>query len=205
MTNFIKNVCVYSSSSTTLDEKYYQIAEELGALMGKAGYNVVYGGGKLGMMYRNAAAVKANGGLVTGIIPEKLYEFGLGNPECDKLIITKCMRTRKEKLDEMSDAMITLPGGLGTLEEFSEMIVQKQLGYCEKAIVILNTDGFYDDLIKFINVIIKEHFAIAQSTEFFYVAKTPQEVIDYLKQYQPIHVDVQTKWNNANLVKESKV
>jgi len=201
LTNLIKNVCVYSSSSTSLDGKYYKVAQELGTLMGLAGYDLVYGGGALGMMYQNAAAVKKAGGMITGILPEKLYELGVGNKNCDKLIITKCMRTRKEQLDSLSDAMIALSGGFGTLEELSEMIVQKQLGYSEKAIVILNTDGFYDDLINFFNKIISENFATDESYDFYFVAKTPKESIEYLKNYTPKPVDVKMKWAK----KETKV
>lgn len=205
MTNLIKNVCVYSSSSTALDDKYYEVAQKLGVLMGQAGYNLIYGGGALGMMYKNAAEVKAAGGTVTGVLPEKLYELGVGNGNCDKLIITKDMRTRKEQLDSLSDAIIAIAGGFGTLEELSEMIVQKQLGYNEKAIVILNTEGFYDDLINFFEKIINGHFATVQSREFYYVAKTPEDAIEYLKAYTPIHVDVKTKWEHSDFEKETKV
>ena len=146
ITDTIKNICVYSSSSDILDDKYYEQAKELGILMGKSGFNLVYGGGAIGTMYENAKAVKEFGGKVIGVIPEKLHSFGVGNPNCDELIVTKCMRSRKEKLDNISDAVIALAGGFGTLEELSEMIVQKQLGYNNKAIVILNTSGFYDNL-----------------------------------------------------------
>ena len=162
--------------------------------MGQAGFNLVYGGGGLGMMFKNAKAVKENGGNVTGVLPEKLHELGVGDGKCDKLIVTKCMRTRKEKLDSLSDAAIALPGGFGTLEELTEMIVQKQLGYNNKAIVILNTDGFYDDLIKLFDKIIENNFAAKDSNEFYYVAKTPEDAVSYLKNYKPKNVDTKAKW-----------
>lgn len=185
MTNKIKNVCVYSSSSNVLDEVYYEDARQLGILMGKEGFNLIYGGGAVGTMWANAKAVKENGGGVIGIIPEKIHNICKGNPDCDKLHITKCMRSRKEKLDQISDASVALAGGFGTLEELTEMIVQKQLGYNNKAIVILNTNGFYNHLLKFFETIIDEKFAIKESSELFYVAKTPKEVIEYLKNYKP--------------------
>lgn len=193
MTDFIKNICVYSSSSNELENKYYTIARELGILMAQNGFNLVYGGGAIGTMWENAKAVKEFGGKVIGVLPEKLYKIGVGDGDSDELIITKCMRTRKQKLDEISDAMIALSGGFGTLEELSEMIVQKQLGYNSKAIVILNTDGFYDNLLKFFDDLISKNFAKVDMRNSYYVAKIPQEAIDYLKNYKPKYFDVHEK------------
>lgn len=192
--NQIKNVCVYSSSSNKLDEVYYEAARQLGILMGKAGFNLVYGGGCLGTMYQNAKAVKENGGVVVGVLPKKLHALGVENEGCDTLYVTEEMRSRKEKLDTLSDAIIALSGGFGTLEELAEMIVQKQLGYNQKAIVILNTNGFYNHLISFFDEIIGQNFAADDSAELYYVAKTPQEAIEYLVNYQPSDVDITKKW-----------
>ena len=112
--------------------------------------------------------------------------MGCANPEdCDEFILTKGMRERKAKLDELSDAVVAIAGGYGTLEELSELIVQKQLGYNNKPIVILNTDGFYDNLIMFFESIINRNFANEESRKLYYVAKTPSEVIEYIKSYQP--------------------
>ena len=190
----IKNICVYSSSRNKLSDIYYEAARELGVLMGKAGFNLVYGGGSLGTMYQNAKAVKEFGGQVFGVLPKKLHEFGVGNFNCDQLFITEEMRSRKEKLDTLSDATIALSGGFGTLEELTEMIVQKQLGYNKKAIVILNTNGFYDHLLNFFEEIINQNFAADDSAEFYFVAKTPKEAIEYLINYEQTEVDVSTKW-----------
>lgn len=193
MTNSIKNICVFSSSSNSLPEIYYKAAQDLGILMGKSGFNLVYGGSLLGTMGVNAKAVKEFGGKVIGVIPEKLHEICIQNKDCDDLYVTKCMRSRKEKLDNISDAVIALAGGLGTLEELSEMIVQKQLGYSDKAVVILNTNGFYDNLLKFFSDMIDQNFANTDIKELLFVAQTPQEAIDYLKNYQPKHFDVYEK------------
>lgn len=193
MSNNIKNVCVYSSSSNELDKKYYEAAKELGVLMAQNGFSLVYGGGNLGMMGVLAQAVKDFGAKVYGVLPEKLHQLGVGDVGCDELHITKCMRSRKEKLDVLSDAAVALAGGFGTLEELSEMIVQKQLSYSDKAIVILNTDGFYDDLLKFFEKLIGEKFATNEMQSAYYVAKTPSEVIEYLKNYQPEYFDAHLK------------
>lgn len=196
MTNDIKKVCVYSSSSNSLNDIYYEAATELGILMAKAGFDLIYGGGTLGTMYKNAKAVKDFGGKVIGIMPEKLYDLGVGNGACDELIVTKCMRTRKEKLDNLSDALIAISGGFGTLEELTEMIVQKQLGYNKKAIVILNTNGFYNNLIKFFEDIISQNFAISEAADLYFIAKTPQEAVEYLLSYKPSDFDITKKWLN---------
>ena len=95
------------------------------------------------------------------------------------------MRERKALLDEMSDAVVAIAGGYGTLEELSELIVQKQLGYNNKPIVILNTDGFYDKLIEFFETIIQRNFANEESRKLYFVAKTPLEAIEYIKNYEP--------------------
>lgn len=191
--NGINKVCVFSSSSNYLPDVYYQAAYELGVLMAKEGFELIYGGGNVGTMYKNAQAVKEFGGKVIGVMPEKLYNLGLENSHCDELHITKCMRSRKEKLDELGDAVIAIAGGYGTLEELSEMIVQKQLGYNSKAIVILNTNGFYDNLIKFFETMISEKFAHEDMRGIYYVANTPKDAIDYLKTYEPKTFDVVNK------------
>ncbi len=184
----IKNICVFSSSSNSLNEAYYRDAELLGELLGKNGFNVVYGGSKLGLMYKVSMAAKKYGSKVTGIMPEKLYDLGVSESFCDEFYLTEGMRERKAKLDEKSDGVIALAGGFGTLEELSEMIVQKQLCYNNKPIVILNTLGFYCDLLKFFEKIIYEKFANKTSENLYYVANTPIDAIEYLKNYKPLDV-----------------
>lgn len=193
MTSEIKNICVYSSSSNSLDDKYYEDAKQFGILMGQEGFHLVYGGSTLGTMGINAKAVKENGGKVFAVIPEKLHKLCIQYDEADELYVTQGMRERKEKMDQLSDAVVALAGGFGTLEELSEMIVQKQLGYNEKAIVLLNTNGFYNNLLKFFDEIITQKFAAKDARELCYVAQTPQEAIEYLKTYQPKHFDVYEK------------
>ena len=185
----INNICVYASSSEYLDPIFYQAARELGLLIGENHYNVVYGGSRLGMMYACAGAVKEAGGNIIGIMPEKLANMGCANPEdCETFILTKGMRERKAKLAELSDAVIAIAGGFGTLEELAELIVQKQLGYNNKPIVILNTANFYDNLINFFETIINLNFANQNSRNLYYIAKTPKEAIDYVKNYKPIEI-----------------
>lgn len=180
----MKNVCVFASSSDNLDGNFYADAAKLGELMGKNGMNIVYGGSRLGMMYACASAVKANGGKIIGVMPHRLYDMGYGNPEdCDDFILTSGMRERKAKMDEISDAVVALAGGFGTLEEISEMIVQKQLGYNNKPIVLLNTNGFYDNLVKFFETIMVNKFAKQETGNLYKIANTPDEVVNYILNY----------------------
>ncbi len=186
----IKNICIFASSCNFLEEIYYKEAKELGFLLASNGYNLVYGGSCLGLMWACAEEAKNGGSRITGIMPEKLKQFDVHTNYCDKFYETPCMRTRKAKMDEMSNALIALPGGFGTLEELSEMIVQKQLGYNNKAIVILNTNGFYNNLLKFFEDIIEQKFANKKAQKIYYVAKSPADAIEYLKNYTPEDVSV---------------
>lgn len=181
----IKNICVFCSSSNSLEDIFYQEAENLGRLFGENGYNVVYGGSKLGIMYKVTKKAKDFGSKIIGVMPEKLYDLGVSEEFCDEFYLTKGMRERKAKLDEVSDAVVALAGGFGTLEEVSEMIVQKQLCYNNKPIVFLNTAGFYDNLLKFFENIFYKKFASESFRNLYYVAQTPQDVINYLKSYSP--------------------
>jgi len=180
----IKNVCVFASSCNFLEKEFYVEAENLGKFLAQSGYNMVYGGSSLGLMWACAKTVKENGGKIIGIMPEKLKEMAENSKDCDEFYTTKGMRERKAKMDEMSDAVIALPGGFGTLEELSEMIVQKQLGYNKKAIVILNTNGFYNSLLNFFNDIIEQKFAYKNAKHLYYIARTAKEAVEYLKAYK---------------------
>ena len=179
-----KRVCVYSSSSDTLNKVFYDDAELLGKLLAGAGFDLVYGGSCVGTMYSVASSAKRFGSKIYGVMPEKLYGFGVHSEECDEFYLTKSMRERKAKLDELSDSVIAMPGGFGTLEEVSEMIVQKQLGYNNKPIVFLNTNGFFNKLFEFFDNIIDGEFAKDTARELYFAANTPQGAVDYLINYK---------------------
>lgn len=181
----IKNVCVFASSSNNLDKCFYADAQELGRLLGENGLNIVYGGSRLGLMFACASEVANLGCKIIGVMPKKIFDFGVGNPDdCSEFHLTEGMRERKAKMDELSDAAIALPGGFGTLEEISEMIVQKQLGYNTKPIILLNTNGFYDNLLCFFDDIVQEGFAKNDSKNLCFIANTPLEAVNYLKNYK---------------------
>lgn len=179
-----KRICVFCSSSNFLNEKFYKDAKTLGKLIGQNNFDIVYGGSTLGMMWACAEKVKENGGKIYGIMPKRLAEMGCKTDNCDEFYLSEGMRDRKAKMDEMSDAVIALAGGFGTLEELSEMIVQKQLGYNKKPIILLNTNGFYNKLLEFFEQMINEKFANKFTRELYYVASTPEDAINYLKTYK---------------------
>ena len=179
----IKRVCVFASSCDFLEETYYKEASELGRLLAINDFEMVYGGSKLGLMWACAGALKHYGGKLYGVMPEKLNDCGVSAQICDEFFLTAGMRERKAKMDDLSDAVIALPGGFGTLEEVSEIIVQKQLCYNNKAIVFINTNGFYDKLVAFMDEIIEQKFANKNAKDIYYIAQTPQDAINYLKSY----------------------
>jgi len=180
-----KNICVYCSSSNYLDEKFYIAAYELGEKMALSGYNLVYGGTTVGTMGKVAEGVLKNGGEVIGVIPHRIEKMGLSHPNASKVIVTKDMRDRKAKMEELADMFIALPGSFGTLEEISEIIVGKQLSYHNKAIVFLNVDNFYQPLFEMFEKYYKLGFAKEANRELYFIANNTDEAINYLNKYQP--------------------
>lgn len=182
----MKNICVYCSANKKIHENYLKDAQIIGKMIAEKGYNLVYGGSDLGTMGIVSLTAKTYGAKVFGIMPEKIYNFiEHEGSNCDEFVLTDNMRDRKEKMDEMSDAVIALAGGFGTLDEVIEIIDLKNLGYNSKPIVFLNTNGYYTDLFKFFDKVIDENFARKQLRDLYYLAQTPQEVFEYLENYIP--------------------
>lgn len=179
-----KNVCVYCSSSNYLDEKFYGVASELGEKLAKSGYNLVYGGSTCGCMGKVAESILKSGGEVIGVIPERIQNMGLSHPQLSELIITKDMRERKAKMEELSDMFIALPGSFGTLEEISEIIVAKQLSYHNKAVVFLNFENFYGPLFEMYEKYYKYGFAKEANRELYFIADNTDEAVNYLNNYR---------------------
>ena len=184
MNKDIKTICVFASASNNIDKSYFKAAHELGSSIAQNHYDVIYGGSNLGLMGEVTNSARLRGSEIIGVMPEKLYNMGINPGECSRFILTKGMRERKAKMDELSQALIALSGGFGTLEELAEMIVQKQLGYNNKPIVLLNTNGFYDNLVKFFDDIIKQNFAPKICENMYFVANTPQEAVEYINNYK---------------------
>lgn len=189
-----QDICVYASSSDAVEPGFFETADRLGRLLGQKGYGLVYGAGQLGLMGKLAEGVRAEGGRITGVIPKALNLKGVVYEHCDELIVTPDMRNRKNEMDKRAAAFIALPGGFGTLEELLEVITLKQLMYHDRAIVILNTDGFYDALIEQFEVSIARHFAKEQCRRLYAVCDTPESAIEYIENYRPPVLE--NKWMN---------
>lgn len=187
-----KTICVYSSSSNLVDKIYFDTAYRLGEAMARNGDTLIFGGGMVGLMGATASAVHKLHGRVIGVIPEALNMKGIVYETCDELIVTKDMRERKSIMDARSEAFIALPGGYGTLEELLEIITLKQLKYHIKPIVILNTNGFYDQLLDLFEKIAQERFAKPESSILYYVTADVEDALEYIDTYEP--VEFREKW-----------
>ena len=178
--NDIKNICVYSASSTIIDPIYFEAAEELGKILAQKHINLINGAGCLGLMCRISDAALAAGGTVTGVIPRFMVEQGWHHKGLTRLIETESMHERKQLMADLSDGVIALPGGCGTLEELLEIITWKQLGLYLKPIVILNTNGFYNPLLEMLQQAISQNFMRKEHGNIWHVAQTPEEAVNLL-------------------------
>lgn len=176
----MQSVCVYCASSTQIDEKYFRAAEELGRLIAQKGLRLITGAGNQGLMNAIEEGSLAAGGKVTGIIPTFMMEEGWHHTGLTELIETRTIHERKEMMAKLSDGVIALPGGCGTLEELLEIITWKQLGLYLNPIIILNIDGYYDHLLAQLRQAIDENFMRAIHGDIWKVATTPDEAIDLL-------------------------
>jgi uncharacterized protein (TIGR00730 family) len=178
--NEIKSVCVYSASSTQIAPVYFEVAEELGRLLARKRINLINGAGCIGLMAATSNAALAEGGTVTGVIPRFMVEQGWHHQGLTRLVENDTMHERKQLMAEMSDGIIALPGGCGTLEELLEIITWKQLGLYLKPIVILNIDGYYNPLLEILKNAIDGNFMRKEHQTIWQVASTAEEAIDML-------------------------
>lgn len=176
------NICVYGAASTKIDKSYIDAVEELGLSMAKQGDSLVFGAGGNGLMGAAARGVKEGGGKITGVIPyffrdEEIEEiYG----ECDELIFTETMRERKAKMEELADAFIIVPGGIGTFEEFFEILTLKQLGRHDKPIAIYNVNGFYDNIEKLMYDAMNEKFIRSNCRMLYMIFSDIDEMFAYV-------------------------
>ena len=178
-------ICVFASSSNAIQQIYIEEAIALAQLIGKNSQTLVNGGANVGLMHCMLEKTLKSGAHTIGIIPEKLKGHNLVSEYARELIITKDMMDRKAMMRDISDAFVALPGGFGTLEEILEVITLKQLDYHNKAIVFINTSGFYNDLFHQFDRTYNENFAKPAYRDLYFIASNSAEAIDYLKSYSP--------------------
>ncbi len=176
-------ICVYGAASATIDKKYITHTEEMGQILAKRGHSLVFGGGKNGLMGAAARGFKKENAHIIGVIPkfflnetvEVVYEA------CDELITPGTMRERKQLLEDHADAFIVVPGGIGTYEEFFEVLTLKQLCQHKKPIAVYNIEGFYDDMERAMTSAINKEFIKDSCRELYFVSDNLEEIINYIE------------------------
>jgi uncharacterized protein (TIGR00730 family) len=166
----VSSVCVYCGASGGVERRYLEAAVETGRAAAKRGWRLVFGGGHVGLMGVMADAALAEGGVVEGVIPQNLMDRELGHKGVTRLHVVASMHARKQKMFDLSDAFLALPGGIGTLDETIEVMTWKQLGMHDKPIVILDLDGYWEPLLGLIDTVIARGFAPAATAHLFATA-----------------------------------
>lgn len=175
-------VCVYCGSRPGLNPEFANAAQEVGSWIGRHGGQLVYGGGKSGLMGLMADAALDAGAHVVGIIPKALVEKELAHTACTELHIVDTMHDRKRMMAEHADAFLALPGGIGTLEEFFEVWTWRQLGYHDKPIGLLNIAGYYDKLLDFLGGAIEQQFVGTWQLDLIRSGQHPSALLQELVQ-----------------------
>lgn len=187
----MQSIAIYCGSSPGFNDLYQQQARLLGSRLVEQGCRVVYGGGKVGLMGAVADGAIAAGGEVIGVIPDFMIPKEVAHNGLTGLIITDSMQTRKLKMHELSDGIITLPGGYGTMEELFEMVTWAQLGLHGKPIGILNINGYYDSLLQMLDKMVEEGFLRLSNREAVLSATTIDELLSKMEAFDPGYVE---KW-----------
>ncbi len=178
-------ICIYGASSNAIDKSFLDAGELLGAAIAQSNHSVVFGGGAAGLMGAVARGAHQNNGEIIGICPSFFNVDGALFTNCSKMIYTDTMRERKQLLDEMSDAFIITPGGIGTFDEFFEIYTLRQLANHKKAIAIYNTNGYYDPLIEMLKNAINKNFMPSTNMDLLFISDDPHEIIKHIQDYNP--------------------
>ena len=181
-------ICLFGSATDKIDRIYIEKTEELCEELAKRGHTLVFGGGANGVMGAAARGFRKGGADICGVIP-KFFEtekLEAAYKKCTRLIETETMNERKQIMEDMAEAYIIAPGGIGTYDEFFEVLTNKQLGRHEKPIVIFNLVGFYDELLTMLNVAIDKNFVRETCKKLYFSTDEPKKLITYLEDAAPI-------------------
>jgi uncharacterized protein (TIGR00730 family) len=179
----MKRITVFCGSSFGTDDKYRQQATLLGQTLAQQNIELVYGGANVGLMGAVANGALSNGGKVIGVLPHFLRTKEIAHEQLTELILVDSMHQRKTKMNELSDGVIALPGGFGTLEEFFEILTWAQLGLHQKPVALLNMDGFYDSLIEMVQTMVNKGFLKEVNQQMLLVSDDIDELLDKMKNY----------------------
>ena len=183
------NVCVFAASSANIESRYLADARELGMLLAQGGWRCVNGGGAVGLMGAVTDGTLEAGGEVTGVIPKFMVDNGWCYDRLEDVIVTADMHQRKQMMSDMADAVIALPGGVGTLEELLETLTWRQLGLVKVPVIILNTLGYYDALLSMLSHAIDEGFMKSSHSQLWQVAATPADAIRLLDENHSVQFE----------------
>lgn len=181
----MKHLAIYCGSATPADTRYMELARDVGATMADRGIGVVYGGGRLGLMGALASGALDAGGEVVGVIPEALAGSEVANTDCTHLHTVPGMHERKKMFTDLSDGFVTLPGGVGTMDELWEAMSWAQLGYHNSPVGLLNAFGFYDDLIAFADKMGDVGFVRAAHQDILIADTAIDPLLDKMAAYEP--------------------
>ena len=173
------NVCVFCGSGIGSSPVYSQTARKLGFLLAEASIGLIYGGGNVGLMGVLADAVMEGGGTVKGVIPRFLLEREVGHRGISDLEVVESMHQRKQRMADLSNGFIALPGGWGTLEELAEILTWKQLGLINQPVALLNTQHFFDPLLTQMRLMVQEGFLFPGNFDSLNVRDTPEDIISF--------------------------
>lgn len=182
----MKSICVFCGSNSGVNPAYAEAAKQLGYFLVENDIRLVFGGGKVGLMGIIADAVLEKGGEVIGVIPHFLMAKEVGHTGLTEMKLVDTMHQRKELMAELSDGFITMPGGIGTMEEFFEIFTWGQLGLHPKPFGILNVGGYYDHLLAFFDTMVQERFLSDSNYKMLYASKEPATLLKDLQSYQPL-------------------
>ena len=177
----IQRVAVYCGSKKGTSEHYQSMANELGKVLVDSGIELVYGGGKVGLMWVVADAVIAHGGRVTGVIPHGLCVDELVHQNLTELVTVVGMHERKAKMIDLADAFIAMPGGIGTMDEFFEAWTWYQLGIHDKPVGILNVEGYFDGLIEYLHQMVTQEFLSQRHLDSLHISHSPFDLISQMQ------------------------
>ncbi len=183
-------ICIYGASSNDIDKSFIEAGEKLGKEIASCGQTVVFGGGAGGLMGAVARGAHSANGEIIGICPSFFNVDGALFQNCTDMIYTKTMSERKTLLEDMSDAFIVTPGGIGTFDEFFETITLRQLCIHTKPIAILNTNGYFDPMIKMLQSAVEQKFMPATNMNLFFASDDCAKILNYLKEYKPTENDI---------------
>lgn len=184
------NICVYGAASDEIADVFKKAGEQLGESLARRGHGLIFGGGASGMMGAVARGADRGGGHIVSIAPSFFDIDGVLYPQCTEYVFTETMRERKKLLEGRSDAFIISPGGIGTFDEFFEIFTLRQLGRHTKPIAILNTDGYYDNLLAMLRHTADLSFMDSRNFELFFESRDVDAVLDYVENPPAITIDI---------------